>query len=96
MIKNNLTSVLYSVAIIIAAFALGNAIKNRNKPDNVISVTGLGEINFTSDLIVWEGSFARQDMDMKAASAALSADKSTIEKYLIAKGLDKKSFRLRI
>jgi len=91
MIKNNLTSILYSIAIIVAAFALGNSIMNRNKPDNVISVTGLGEINFTSDLIVWEGSFARQDMDMKAASAALNADKATIEKYLVAKGLDKKS-----
>jgi hypothetical protein len=91
MIKNNLTAVLYSVAIIIAAFALGNAIINRNKPENLISVTGLGEINFTSDLIVWEGSFDRAAMDMKVASAQLKADKEAIENYLVSKGVDKKS-----
>jgi len=87
--KKNLNSIFFASAIIIAAFILGNAFVNRNKTESAISVTGLGEKNFISDLIVWEGSFARENRDLKIASAELNSDKASIENYLVKNGIKK-------
>lgn len=85
----HLNALFFALAIIIAAFIFGNAVINRNNADAVISVTGLGEKDFTSDLIVWEGSFTRESADMKAASAQLNNDKISIENYLLKNGVNK-------
>jgi hypothetical protein len=79
------------VAIIVAAIVLGNAFVNRNRAESQISVTGLGEKNFQSDLIVWEGSFSRENMSLKTASAELNSDKILIENYLIKNGVSRNS-----
>ncbi|MEA4841328.1 MAG: SIMPL domain-containing protein [Bacteroidales bacterium] len=84
-------SILFSVAIIVAAIVLGNAFVNRNRAESQISVTGLGEKNFQSDLIVWEGSFSRENMSLKTASAELNSDKILIENYLIKNGVSRNS-----
>lgn len=84
-------SVVFAAAIIIAAIVLGNAVINRNRPVNQVSVTGLGEKNFQSDLIVWEGSFSRENINLQVASAALNNDKVLIENYLVKNGVDKGS-----
>ncbi|RSK39067.1 SIMPL domain-containing protein [Mangrovimonas spongiae] len=85
--KNNLTATIFSIAIIIAAFLLGNSIMNRNKTDGTISVTGLGKTNFTSDLIVWEGSFSKENSDLQQAYSDLEKDKKVISDYLKSKGI---------
>jgi hypothetical protein len=68
---------------------LGSAIKNRNKADNTISVTGLGTVKFTSDLITWSGNFSRNSFDLKSAYAELANDRKVIENYLVSKGIPK-------
>ncbi len=85
--KANLSSILFSIAIVIAAFVLGNAVINRNRPQGTVNVTGLGEQNFTSDLIVWEGNFSRESGDLKEAYASLERDKSAVTQYLKLKGI---------
>lgn len=85
----NLNALFFAIAIIIASFILGNAVVNRNKTQGTISVTGLGEKNFTSDLIVWNGSFSRESADMKVASTLLNSDKATVENYLVKNGIKK-------
>lgn len=85
--KTNLSSVLFSLAIIVAAFVLGHAIVNRNRPQGTINVTGLGEKNFSSDLIVWEGNFSRESNDLKTAYADLEKDKTAVTDYLKSKGI---------
>jgi len=89
--KANLNSILFSVAIIIAALVLGNAYIKRNKAEGEISVTGLGKKDFTSDLIVWEGYFSKEKQDLKIASAELNKDKKIIEDYLTKNGINKKN-----
>lgn len=89
--KKYLNALLFSVAIIVAAMVLGNAFVNRNKSENLISVTGLGEKNFVSDLVVWEGSFSCANMELKIASAQLNSDKALIENYLVLNGVEKNS-----
>ena len=85
--KKNLSSVLFALAIIIAAYLLGNAIINRNRAQGTIHVTGLGEQNFTSDLVVWEGNFTRESKDLKAAYADLEKDRLAVTNYLKSKGI---------
>ena len=84
-------SILFSVAIVIAAIVLGNAFVNRNRTERQISVTGLGEKNFQSDLIVWAGSFSKENIDLKIASAELNSNKLLIENYLVKNGVGKTS-----
>ena len=81
--KNNLSPILFAVAIVIASIVLGNAVINRNRPQGTINVTGLGESNFTADLVVWEGNFSRESFDLQSAYADLEKDKKLVTDYLI-------------
>lgn len=53
-------------------------------------VTGLGEKEFISDLIVWEGSFSKENKDLKQAYNELDVDKKLIESYLSENGVNPK------
>ncbi|NVK53231.1 MAG: SIMPL domain-containing protein [Flavobacteriaceae bacterium] len=87
--KTNFTALVFSFAIIVAAYLLGNAIINRNSSDGIIAVTGLGNADFTSDLIVWEGSFSSENTSLKLAYANLEKAKKVISDYLLSKGIKK-------
>ncbi|MBB6611578.1 SIMPL domain-containing protein [Pontibacter sp. Tf4] len=86
--RNYTSAILFSVAIIISAIVLGNAYIKRSKPEGEIAVTGNGSRDFTSDLIVWEGSFIKQGQDLKTASAQLEQDKQIIAGYLTKNGIN--------
>ncbi|QIG90458.1 SIMPL domain-containing protein [Chryseobacterium sp. POL2] len=85
--KQYITVGIAALGLIISAAFLGNAIKNRNKADNTISVTGLGSKTFTSDLITWSGSFSKNNFDLKSAYDELAIDKNVIAQYLKSKGV---------
>ena len=85
--KNNITALIFGFAIIIAAYLLGNSYMNRNNTGGVIAVTGLGNTDFTSDLIVWEGSFSKESGNLQKAYNELEKDKKVISAYLISKGI---------
>ncbi|GGH40558.1 hypothetical protein IA57_02250 [Mangrovimonas yunxiaonensis] len=85
--KNSITAIIFSIAIVVSAFLLGDAFMNRNKADGTISVTGLGKADFSSDLIVWEGSFSKESYDLQQAYSDLEEDKKIISDYLFSKGI---------
>ena len=85
--KKNINAIVFALAIVIASIILGTAVINRNKQVGTISVTGLGQTNFTSDLIVWEAKFSQVNSDLKQAYSDLKKDKETISEYLKSKGL---------
>ena len=85
--KKNISSIIFAISIISAAYLLGDAIINRNKTEGIVSVTGLGKADFTSDLIVWEGSFSRESNDLQKAYGNLENDKKIITQYLLNKGI---------
>ncbi len=86
--SKNTNAYIFAIAIIIAAFLLGNAYVSRSKTKGNISVTGLGSKNFTSDLIVWGGSFSAQSKDLKSAFSKLKNDKKIIVNYFKSKGVN--------
>ncbi len=88
MFKSNFGTIVISLAVVIAAFLIANSYSSRNKSNHSISVTGLGEESFTSDLIVWQASFSSRNYELKQASLQLEKDRATIKKYLASKGLN--------
>ena len=54
--KNYLKYVIIGVAIVASAWLLANAYTYKYRSEDTITVTGLGETEFESDLIVWGGS----------------------------------------
>lgn len=89
--KNQLSAILFSIAIVISSIVLGNAFMNRNKVKGNISVTGLGKTNFTSDLIVWEGVFTKTNIQLEQAYSDLEKDKQIVLDYLISMGVKEES-----
>jgi hypothetical protein len=85
--KNYTSTLIIAVAIIITAFIVSNAYKYRFKSAETIVVTGLAETDFTSDQIVWKGTFNRTGTVLKDIYAAIKADEQTIKQYLKEKGL---------
>jgi hypothetical protein len=85
--KNLYGILVIAAAAIISVFILGNAFKYRTKAAETITVTGLAEREFTSDLIVWGGSFSRNAFTLKDAYALLKADEGAIRQYLNSKGI---------
>ena len=68
---------------------LKHATKSYTRPiNNSIEVTGLGKAFFSSDLIVWEGRFGAQDINLKQAYITLEQNKATIDDYLSSKGIN--------
>lgn len=89
--KNTASAIVFALSIVVAAIILGNAFLNRNKSDHKVTVTGLGEKNFTSDLIVWEGVFSKDNTDLRQAYADLDRDKKIITAYLKSKGVEEEA-----
>lgn len=85
--SKNTSAYVFALAIVIAAFLLGNAYVNRSKTKGNIDVTGLGSKNFTSDLIVWGGSFSTESKDLKTAFSKLKKDRVIITDYFKSRGL---------
>ncbi len=83
----HLSAIVFAIAIIASSLILGQAVINRNKTQGTISVTGLGQTDFLSDLIVWEARFTRDNSDLKQAYTDLENDKNAIRSYLVSKGL---------
>lgn len=85
--KQNITAAIFALAIIISAAILANSIINRNKKSGTVDVTGLGEQNFSSDLVVWEGNFSRESLEITNAYADLEKDRKAVTDYLMGKGI---------
>ncbi len=85
--KNSISAIVIALAVVVGLWIVSNAYKYKFKSTETISVTGLGEKDFTSDLIVWSGSFSRYGYELKSAYASLKQDESAIKSYLNSKGI---------
>jgi len=90
LIQNHFSAIVISVAVVITGVFLGKSFKDKGKPDPVISVTGLGEKSFDSDLIVWRANFSRRNFELKSAYNELNKDINAVKRYLKSKGISEK------
>lgn len=83
--RQYLLPVIIGLSLIITALIVTNAYKYKFRSAEVISVVGLAEVDFTSDLIVWQGRFQRKSNDLKTAYAMLKSDEKAIRNYFRTK-----------
>ena len=86
--KQYTNAIIFGVAIVASSIFLGKAYTDRNKVEGEIQVTGLGNTDFSSDLIVWEGRFGAKNIDLKHAYVTLENNKSVVNTYLASKGIN--------
>lgn len=92
MKKDILSKSIIGLAIIISAFLIGRAYMYKDESKNVISVTGLAQENFVSDLITWNASFVVKDMNLPNAYVQLKKNNEEIKSYLKKKGFNVNDF----
>jgi len=85
--RPNLTALIIGIALICTAFVIAGAYKYKFKGEETITVTGLAEKDFTSNLIVWKGDYSRKMPDLKSAYSLLKSDEITVSQYLKSKGI---------
>ena len=90
--KYNSTAIIIALSVLGAALILSAGYKFKYKSTDGISVVGMAQVDFTSDLIVWEGSYSRKSADLKTAYANLKDDEILIKGYLKQKGIPDSSF----
>ncbi len=83
-------ALIFGVAIVLSAFWLGNSYVKRAKTNGSLSVTGHGKVDFTSDLIVWSGSFSQTSKDMQDAYSKLEKDREKVLNYFKNNGISEK------
>jgi hypothetical protein len=84
--ESYLKSLIIGISIILTAFILGNAFKNRNVTQDSISVIGLGSHDFESDEINWSGSYSSKSMQAKDAYATINSNKEKVKAFFLSKG----------
>lgn len=87
-----LKPVITGIAIILTAFILGTAFKNRNATQDSISVVGLGTRDFGSDEIYWSGKFSAKAMVAKNAYNMINSDREKVKAFFISKGFKLNEF----
>lgn len=77
-----------AVAVVICALILGGAYKYKYKEQHTIIVTGLGETEFVSDLIVWRGWIVADSKSITEGYAMLEDSKNKVEEFITSKGVE--------
>ncbi|MCR4964107.1 MAG: SIMPL domain-containing protein [Bacteroidales bacterium] len=90
--KNNalIIGIVASVCFFLAAAVFGFAYYQSKKPAKTVSVVGMAQKDFTSDLIVWRFSFSTQDNNMKESYAQLKDEISIVKNFLEKEGITAK------
>ena len=89
-LKGYVSTVIIAVALIITAVIVAGAYKSKFNKPVTISVTGLAEKSFASDLIVWRGEYQRKSPDLKAAYALIKNDETNVSQYLKSNEIEDK------
>lgn len=82
-----LTAAIIGLCAIVGLAVLGNAYKFKYRNADTITVTGLGEQEFISDIIVWRGCLTQQSDAVEQGYAQLEANKQKVQQYLKNQGI---------
>ncbi|MEG1555746.1 MAG: SIMPL domain-containing protein [Bacteroidales bacterium] len=79
--------IVASACFVLAFFVAGFYLYKTKGPVKTVSVVGLAEKDFVSDLIVWDLNFQVRKMDMKEAYLTIKEQNKVVKEYLLAKGI---------
>ena len=79
--------IIAAIAFIAAVWVAGYYFYKTKGPAKTMSVVGLAEQDFESDLIVWDLNYSVRNMNMKDAYSLLKEQNNVVKEYLKSKGL---------
>ena len=82
-----IVAIIFSAAIIGAVWIGGHYLNKARGHAKTVSVVGMAERDFESDLIVWRMSFDVLNMDMKSGYNEIKNVNKTVRDYLVSKGV---------
>ena len=82
-----ISAFLFSIALIVVANILGKSWSKSHNSFQTISITGLGQQDFKSDLVVWNASFSRSASTLADANKFINNDITLIKTFLTSKGV---------
>lgn len=85
--KSVTIAIIVGIAFFLAALALGIAFYQTKKPVKTVSVVGLAEKDFTSDLIVWNIQYDVIENDMKTSYTKIKEQAAIVKEFLKSKGI---------
>ena len=85
--KTNFKYIIISLAIVLAAWLLGRAYTYKYRSQDTIVVSGLGETEFASDLIVWNGEIVVETQDVASGYAQLERNKQKVLEFITSRGI---------
>ncbi len=83
-------SCIFGICFVLGSLALGVSFFKAKGPQKTVSVVGLAEKEFESDLIVYSFNYSVLNMDMKAGYEQLKKQNEIVKKYLTEKGISDK------
>jgi hypothetical protein len=82
-----ITAIIFSVAIVCSVWLAGHYLNKAKGQVKTVSVVGMAERDFDSDLIVWDISFDVLNMNIKDGYASLKEMTKTVKEYLVKQGV---------
>jgi hypothetical protein len=82
-----ISSTIIGIALICTACVLGKSWRKSHSSYQTIAITGLGQKNFKSDLIVWNASFSRSAKTLAEANRFINEDIKIVKYFLKKKGI---------
>lgn len=79
--------IVAGIAAVLCALIVGRAYTYKYRAQDTVVVTGLGETEFTSDLIVWSGTITAEAQDVATGYAEIERNKRLVQEYLAQKGI---------
>ncbi|MCM1301619.1 MAG: SIMPL domain-containing protein [Alistipes senegalensis] len=87
----NIKYFVVALTTIVCAVVLGRSYTYKYRSQDTIVVTGLGETQFVSDLIVWSGEITTESQSVASGYGQLESNKQKVQKYLTSKGISAES-----
>ncbi|MEG1935539.1 MAG: SIMPL domain-containing protein, partial [Rikenellaceae bacterium] len=85
--KNYIWAIILGASLLISVIAAGKAFNNRYNWKDTISVTGLGEVEFVSDLIVWEAYLTTKNTSLEQGYSTIESNGRKVKQYLKDQGI---------
>lgn len=82
-----ITAIIFSIAIVAAVWVGGYYLNKAKGQVKTVSVVGLAERDFDSDLIVWDISYDVLNMNIKDGYASLKEMTKVVKDYLVKQGV---------
>ena len=80
-------AVVIALCIVLSAIFIGRAYTYKYRVQDTIEVTGLGETDFTSDLIVWRGWITAEAGNVASGYAQIESSRKKVLDYIVSKGI---------